>query len=142
MSITVIYGLPGSGKTHLINNDPRYAQMSHVDIAEAYRIHRSITWREGVHWVVQTTLIHMQNNHDVVIEGLFLPGTPSHNLLNASLRNFDAEWIQVHASLQVCEARIKARKQDNEKICLHILSTYFNRAEAIYRKMLARNYYE
>lgn len=125
--IYVLYGVPGSGKSHLYEQEYSYAV--HCDVADVYAA------SPGVHWsLAATTVCREAIRHDsAVIEGLFLPGTPSRQLLDRVLLNYDVEYIHVHAPLEVCRQRILDRKQDNEEICLKILSAYWNRAEELWK---------
>jgi len=125
--IIVLWGVPGSGKTHLYNE--KYSHLPHCDVADVYEGIPGIDW-DSAAYIVATDA---KGYEDAVIEGLYLPGTPSRQKLEMYLRGEQVEWIQCHAPYDVCLERIKARKQSNESICIRILDRYWQRADDVYR---------
>jgi len=133
VTITVLYGVPGAGKTHLYKE--KYNNFPLCDISSIYEQQPGINWHDATYIVAQKAIACDNEVGGAVIEGLFLPGTPSRILLERKLNGHKVEWIQVHAPYETCRQRIIVRKQANEEVCLAILQIYYKAAERAWDTM-------
>jgi len=136
MKAVIVTGVPGSGKTYERMTNQELASLPFVDIADVYRDIPDISWDAAVSaMLVKAEKLFLEGASTVVLEGIFLPGTPSRKLLEHELEDMrvDAEFILAHRSYMACRKgviRSSEGKYETEKR-LHLLDVYFDRAEAL-----------
>lgn len=114
MRAIILSGLSGTGKTRLRTLHPDLWDLPYVDIADVYRDYPSYGWP----LVMQEFLIRLraafQDHETVVLEGYFLPGSPSLRLLINDLKAQGAHYeiIYLWAPPEVCQARLEAAWRD------------------------------
>jgi len=134
MTIYVLFGVPGAGKTYTYER--QFNDVPKFDVADVYRKYPGTNWDRVTRKVAR---LAMQHDH-AVIEGMFLPQTPSRSLLEMLLRGRSVMWIHVHAPYEICKHRIISREQDNEEICLKILDLYYPQAAIAWEENDGSNY--
>jgi hypothetical protein len=115
-TIYVIYGLPGAGKTYARTQGPlRYLMGTPVvDMDDLYR--SGVTdWAERLHKLQDAIIEAVGNSDDLVVEGIFEPGSPSERQLRSFLRhiendyqNVDVDWWGIQADYVTCLKRLLA----------------------------------
>lgn len=131
MKCIVLVGVPGAGKTYFRENT--LGHLPFVDIADVYEDNPGISWNAAVKaMVVKAGKLLIANGGTVVLEGMFLPGTPSRALLENELDAMliDKIFISFHRPYKVCEEGILASGGNQTR--LKILRLYWDRAEAIW----------
>ena len=112
----VLCGVSGTGKTHARLNDPELKGLPHFDIADVYREFPEFDWPTALAALCKRLRGAFQNHPAVVVEGYFLPGTPSRRILDADLRVAGAsvEYRYFWAPFEVCQERIAAQWERGE----------------------------
>jgi hypothetical protein len=97
MKFIIIHGVPGGGKTTL--RKERYPDLPYRDIddlrklIEGQGVFGINNYYERMNMLVSTMVSdHSLDKTDVVIEGIFAPGTDSHKWLTGALYNMGAEY--------------------------------------------------
>ena len=105
--VIVLCGVSGVGKTHARLHDPELASLPFVDIADVYR---DLDWAEsyGATAALATKTCRLLRDHGcVVVEGYFLPGSLTRNLLG---HNFGPgtmlEFRLMVEPIEVCRERV------------------------------------
>jgi hypothetical protein len=136
MRVIVLTGVPGSGKTEY--RERELGDLDYVDIKDVYRDHLALggqSW-DGAILDITTKVgkLLMKNWEPVVIEGMFLPGTPSREKLERELRDMqvDVDWVFVHRPYADCLEGIEAGPENDKARRRLILDKYWKRAEAVY----------
>ena len=75
--VTILCGVSGSGKTHRRTTDPDLKHLPCVDIADVYREYPVFDSLTATAVVCKRARVLLRKTDHVVIEGYFLPGTPS-----------------------------------------------------------------
>lgn len=114
--VTVLCGFSGTGKTyyrsHYFPNEP------YVDVADVYKAKPLISWQSATVLAARQAAELLEDHPHVYIEGYYLPGTPSREILTRTLFqlvpgvhiNFMLFW----APSEVCEQRIWAQYYSGE----------------------------
>ena len=86
MKAIVMTGVPGAGKTRY--RESNLSHLPHVDIKDIYDAVGDISWDAAVMaMLVKAGKLFQDGASTVVLEGIFLPGTPSRELLECELRD-------------------------------------------------------
>lgn len=133
MRCIVMTGVPGAGKT--FHRELHLSHLPHVDIKDVYDAVGDISWDAAVlAMLVKAAKLFVHGASEVVLEGMFLPGTPSRKLLERELESMriDATFILKHQSYWVCrECIIRSSEGYEQRTRLEILDLYWDRAEAL-----------
>jgi predicted kinase len=109
--ITVLCGVSGSGKTHY--REACFPNVPHVDIADEYKRMPTISYITATYNVAANALeLLAAREPHVVIEGYFLPHSPSRDMLRDVLARGGQdmrriEFILLWTLQDTCEARIR-----------------------------------
>ena len=128
----VLCGVSGVGKTHY-REDPEnhISHLPAMDIAEVYRAHRAdfpdypLDWQSATEQLLKMVDLAFElmegmsswsPPYTVVIEGYFLPGTPSRRMLVRGLRimGVEIEFKELWAPYDVCLERLQAQLDSGE----------------------------
>ena len=135
MKAVVLCGVPGSGKTYERLTNRELASLPFVDVAGVYKDIPDISWDVAVMaMLVKAGKLFQSGANTVVLEGMFLPGTPSRELLERELESMriDAEFILKHQSYWACrECIIRSSEGYEMRKRQEILDLYWDRAEAL-----------
>ena len=106
--VIVLAGVSGTGKTHARLNDPELRDLPYLDIAEFYERWPEFDWYEALYALLKRARILLQNHNVIVIEGYFLEGSTSRNILKDDLMVAGAkvEFREFWEPYEVCELRI------------------------------------
>jgi len=105
----VLSGVSGTGKTYARLNDPELKDLPYVDIADFYKENADVHWAVA-HALLKRKVAELLLEHDtVVVEGYFLPGTPSRNGLARALKvaGARADFRFYWAPFETCLERIR-----------------------------------
>jgi hypothetical protein len=103
--ITVLCGVSGVGKTHY-RQDPEN-HISHLPCVDIAEIRNRVPFADwGQLTVIVAASVPKSAAGHVVIEGYFLPDTPSRALLEDELGGYEIENVFLHASQETCERRL------------------------------------
>lgn len=137
MKAIVICGVPGAGKTWARESNPGLTGLPFVDISGVYDDVPDISWDAAVLAITARAgkLFLKGDCGTVVLEGIFLPETPSRQLLERELKSMrlDTEFIQVHRRYWECREGILS-DGENVKKRLELLDLYFERAQRCYKE--------
>ena len=135
MKAIVMTGVPGAGKTRY--RESNLSHLPHVDIKDIYDAVGDISWDAAVMaMLVKAGKLFQDGASTVVLEGVFLPGTPSRELLERELRDMriDTRFILVHLSYWACDENIVRSSEGYERAKRReILDKYWDMAEALAR---------
>ena len=121
--VIVLSGIPGCGKTWSRENSPELSALPFIDIADIYRIHEEkFPGYEPLDWCTATLKLLrlvreiLPQKNVVVVEGCFLEGRPSRNLLKEDARvgGYALEFVDIVADPEVCRQRILSQYTDGE----------------------------
>lgn len=106
--VTVLCGVSGAGKTHLRTTDPDLCRLPYVDIADVYKEYPEFDSFVATSVACRRVCALLQQNDHVVLEGYFLPGTPSRKMVNDEMlvTGADAEFILLTVTAAVAQQRI------------------------------------
>lgn len=116
MKITCMAGVSGVGKTWKRTNDPILAALPFLDIADIYVELEAddsgyvvADWNSAMIVLIDRIVEHKQSGtKHLVVEGYFLPGTPSRKWLAdaCKVQGIDIEYQLLWAPLKVCAERL------------------------------------
>ena len=99
--VTIIAGVSGSGKGHLRTTWPETSKLPLIDLHELREEEPGLAWEE-YHAMAHIRLAELLETEDhVVIEGYFLPGSPSLKMLleflwkEQAVPNYILLWVPV-----------------------------------------------
>lgn len=106
--VTVLCGVSGSGKTHRRTTDPDLQRLPYVDIADVYKDFPEFDWSVATSVACRRVCVLLQQNDHVVLEGYYLPNTPSRAIVINSMRvaGIDAEFILLTVTAAAAQQRI------------------------------------
>jgi 2-phosphoglycerate kinase len=136
--VILLSGVSGVGKTHLRENS-YLSEYPYVDIADIYTEWPEVGWFDATNKLIDKVhkLLSRSDTDTVVIEGYFLPGTQSREVLSLGLyadfgTDLGAQEIFLHASKELCVQRIKQSEHDVE--CrLELLDKRWEYANRVHR---------
>jgi predicted kinase len=113
--IILLCGVSGVGKTWL--RERAFPTYPHIDIRDIYKDLPSADWSMATMALATRVRKMLREHGTVVIEGYFLPGTQSRQMLMNELHSYDIEVtsIFVHAPCLVCASRIEESGENVEK---------------------------
>jgi predicted kinase len=109
-------GVSGTGKTYARLHDPALKDLPYVDIADIFREFPEFDWHDALYALLKRIRLLLQKHDVVVVEGYFLPGTTSRNILIDDLKVAGAK-VEIHefwAPAEVCQERIAAQFERGE----------------------------
>ena len=118
MRITVLCGISGVGKTHYReHNLPDVPYLDIADIYDEIYLHEPLVTRSAIISMAHATLAERiweaanKGIPHLVVEGYFLPGSPSRDKLSGVARvlGADIEFILLEAPVDECQRRILAQ---------------------------------
>lgn len=114
--VTVLCGVSGSGKTYLRTTNPDLKRLPYVDIADVYAQYPEFDWVTATCVACRRALALLQQNDHVVIEGYFLPGTPSRRQLEREMivAGVSALYILLTVTTAAAQQRILDQFQRGE----------------------------
>ena len=106
--VTVLCGVGGSGKTHQRTHMPGWKDLPCVDIADVYKEFPEFDSYVATAVVCKRALALLQQTWHVVIEGYFLPGTPSRRQLanEMTVAGVDTKFILLKVATAAAQQRI------------------------------------
>lgn len=106
--VTILCGVSGSGKTHRRTTDPGLRDLPYVDIADVYREFPEFDSYVATAVVCKRALALLRQTWHIVIEGYFLPGTPSRQQLADEMRvaGVDTKFILLTVATATAQQRI------------------------------------
>jgi len=106
--VTIVAGLPGSGKTFYRQNDPILRDQVHIDIQDVYADLPDEAWGGVMSALCCKLQKVLRQNASVVVEGCFLPGSQSLNWLKMEARRCRAivDYVLMDTPVNVCRQRI------------------------------------
>lgn len=115
-TVIVLAGLPGSGKTHLRLTDPELSGLLFADIADIYKEAREqygfvMEWDLATETLIRRYWEILHQNDTVVVEGVFMPGSPSRQMLmnDARVGGYELVFRDITADPVECDRRIRAQ---------------------------------
>lgn len=141
--VGVITGVSGAGKTHLRQRAEELRGLPVVDISDVYRELPMVDYVRATLEVARRTRELLRSHAHVIIEGYFLPGSPSRLLLEDELGRMDVtvSISLVHAPMETCETRLRLQRtrgevtEDDFQVRLGMLKRCWHRAEAAARRI-------
>lgn len=120
--VTVLSGLPGSGKTHRRLTDETLANVPFFDIAAIYAEHNAkfpefpMEWWMATEELIRQYREFLRHNDRCLVEGCFMPGSPSRGMLvkDAKVGGYELEFIDIKADPEVCAQRIQEQYAEGE----------------------------
>lgn len=114
--VTVLCGVSGSGKTHRRTTDPDLKGLPYVDIADVYKEFPEFDSFVATAVVCKRVRSLLQKTDHVVIEGYFLPGTPSRRKIANEMQvaGADAEFILLTVTAAAAQWRILSQYSRGE----------------------------
>ena len=99
MTIIVLWGLPGSGKTTYRNR--HFPKLPFVDMCD----YKSGDWFVDIRTAFEKLLVY---SNDVVMEGLFAPNSQSRQALERMAKNagVDLRYIKIKSTPEECARRL------------------------------------
>ena len=112
----VLCGVSGTGKTHARLNAPELKDLPHVDVADYYRECPGLDWVSATAAVCRRARELLEEHGVVVIEGYYLPGSPSRMMLQADMTVAGAkvEFHEFWAPMETCIERIRRQWERGE----------------------------
>ncbi len=106
--IIVLCGTSGVGKTYAREHLPELRNLPYVDVADVYLDNPGCTWVEATAGVISRTKALLRKHDVMVVEGYYLPGTASRNMLSEGLGRYAAiDWRLMVEPTEVCRQRIE-----------------------------------
>jgi len=89
---------------------PDLEHLPYVDIADVHRAHPDYDWQRAMQEFLRRTREALRQHGLVVLEGYFLPGSPSLRMLIDALKaaGITYEIISLWAPPDICQARLEA----------------------------------
>jgi hypothetical protein len=121
MKVTIVRGLPGSGKSHEIKrNYPGHTVIDMADLRDEVLSARDSydVYLESMRLLFSRLLSLQDTEEEVVVEGIFHPGSSSSNWLQSFLTGEDIDYsiIQVWRPFeQVISSLVKDYEKDGDK---------------------------
>jgi predicted kinase len=114
--VIVLTGVSGVGKTHTRLNDPELKDLPCVDIADIYQEHPEFDWSDALYTLLQRTRLLLQKHKIIVVEGYFLPNSPSSRQLVNDMKVAGArvEFREFWEPFEVCQGRIARQFERGE----------------------------
>jgi predicted kinase len=113
----VLCGISGTGKTHARTTDPTLSSLPFVDIADVYKeSDYKIDWEDATTELIRRARRLLAQNEVVVVEGYFLPRTPSRSMLiqDSRVGGYEIELRLFKAPIEVCIQRIMDQYERGE----------------------------
>jgi hypothetical protein len=87
---------------------PELKDLPYADIADVYREWPEADWLMAIEELLRRIRALLETHEDIVIEGYFLPGTPSARILLSDLAVAGVQYdiITLHAEHYICRKRI------------------------------------
>ena len=106
--VTVLCGVSGSGKTHQRTHMPGWKNLLYVDIADVYKEFPEFDSFVATVVVCKRALALLQQTDHVVVEGYFLPDTPSRRQLEREMTvaGVSAKFILLTVTTAAAQQRI------------------------------------
>ena len=106
--IILLSGVSGTGKTHARLTDSELKDLPHLDIADIYRDCPVLDWYSALLALLRQIRDAFEHHDTIVVEGYFMPGTPSQRILLDDMRVMGAQ-VEIRyfwAPLELCQERI------------------------------------
>jgi hypothetical protein len=119
--------MSGVGKTHARRNHPELKDLPQVDIADVYRDLNTTNYIAAHTGLIERVRKLMEKHDTVVVEGYYLPETPTRRMLERGFDDFDVEFRLMYAPLGVCKERVEASGVDvgiRTEILEHVWENY------------------
>lgn len=106
--VTILCGVSGSGKTYLRTTDARFCRLPYVDIADVYKEYPEFDSFVATGVACKRIRALLQQNNHVVLEGYFLPFTPSRKMVirEMTVAGADTEFILLTVTAAAAQQRI------------------------------------
>ena len=116
--VIVLTGVSGVGKTHARLNDPELKDLPCVDIADIYQEHPEFDWSDALYTLLQRLrfMLREQEDEAIVVEGYFLPGSPSRRKLvnDMKVAGAQVEFRELWEPFETCALRISRQWERGE----------------------------
>lgn len=133
--VIILCGVSGVGKTHARLHDPELVDLPYVDIADVYRDLPYASARVATEALINKVLKLLKEHDSVVVEGYFLPDTPSRSLLITRLDRFAQVLFRLMVEeIEVCRLRVIGSGEDVD-LRLEILNKVWAKSGPILMRM-------
>jgi predicted kinase len=138
--IIVLCGVSGVGKTYARENLSELRDLPCVDVADVYLDDPAITWVEATAGVISRTKKLLRHHNTVVVEGYYLPGTITRDMLSEGLGRYAGiEWRLMVEPISLCRKRIEDSGERVE-IRLEILERVWEKSGRMLEDLKQRGY--
>ena len=133
--VIVLCGVSGVGKTWARTHISELMDLPYVDIADVYRDMPYAGARVATEALINKVLKLLKEHDSVVVEGYFLPDTPSRSLLITRLDRFAQALFRLMVEpIEVCREQVISSQEDAD-LRLEILNKVWAKSGSMLLRM-------